>query len=39
VRLRRAGKLEGVRVSPHIYILKQKLDAFVTALQGIARSA
>jgi selenocysteine lyase/cysteine desulfurase len=33
VKHRRVEHIEGLRVSPHIYMLKSDLDAFVTALR------
>jgi selenocysteine lyase/cysteine desulfurase len=35
VKYRQVEHLEGLRVSPHLYMLKADLDTFVTALKEV----
>jgi selenocysteine lyase/cysteine desulfurase len=39
VKYRRVADLEGLRVSPHIYMLKEELDRFVSALAAVTARA
>ncbi|RZF23325.1 aminotransferase class V-fold PLP-dependent enzyme, partial [Paraburkholderia sp. UYCP14C] len=39
VKYRRVGQLEGLRVSPHIYMTEADLDVFVDALRAAVKDA